>query len=191
MVLPAIAGTIVLLILADGDARKLVAFSIYGAMLILLFTASSLHHGLSQRGNTRLWIKMDHISIYLMIAGSYTPFTLVTLQGSWGWSLFGVTWGLALVGVLLDVLHRDGHRHPQLLLYLAMGWLALIAIKPLTSLLPIPGLIWLAAGGLTYTLGVLFFIMDERWRWAHGVWHLFVIGGAVCHYIAILLISPE
>ena len=187
MVLPAIAGTVALLILADGDARKLVAFSIYGSMLILLFTASSLHHSLSERSNSRLWIKMDHISIYLMIAGSYTPFTLVTLQGGWGWSIFGIIWGMALAGVLLDALHRKGSRHPQLLLYLAMGWLILIAIHPLASTLPTAGLIWLAAGGITYTVGVLFFIMDERWRWAHGVWHLFVIGGALCHYIDILL----
>ncbi len=187
MVLPAIAGTVALLILADGDARKLVAFSIYGAMLILLFTASSLHHGLSEQSNSRLWIKMDHISIYLMIAGSYTPFTLVTLQGGWGWSIFGIIWGMALAGVLLDALHRKGSRHPQLLLYLAMGWLILIAIHPLASTLETAGLIWLAAGGMTYTVGVLFFIMDERWRWAHGVWHLFVIGGALCHYIDILL----
>ncbi len=187
MVMPAIGGTVLLLVLADGEARKLVAFSIYGAMLILLFTASSLHHGLSHRGNSRLWIKLDHISIYLMIAGSYTPFTLVTLQGGWGWSLFAIIWSMAAAGVLLDALHRDGKRHPQLLLYLAMGWLILIAMKPLTSLLPLPGLLWLVAGGLTYTIGVVFFIMDERWRWAHGVWHLFVIGGAVFHYIAILL----
>jgi len=187
MVLPALAGTVVLLILADGDTRKLVAFSIYGAMLTLLFAASTLHHGLSHRGNSRFWLKLDHISIYLMIAGSYTPFTLVTLQGGWGWSMFGIIWGLALAGVMLDALHRDGNRHPQLLLYLAMGWLALIAMKPFIAALPVAGLVWLAAGGLTYTIGVLFFIMDERWRWAHGVWHLFVIAGAACHYVAILL----
>jgi len=186
MVLPAIAGTISLLVAANGDARKIVAFSIYGAMLILLSVASSLHHGLTHRNNTILWQKLDHISIYLMIAGSYTPFTLVSLQGGWGWSLFGVIWGLAVAGVVLDALHRDGNRHPQLLLYLAMGWLMLIAIQPLSHALPAGGIIWLAAGGIAYTIGVVFFLNDERWRWAHGVWHLFVIAGAVCHYIAIL-----
>lgn len=185
IVAPAIAGTVWLLLHADGDIWKLVAFSVYGTMLTLLFAASAMHHGLTHRGNTTFWHKLDHVSIYLMIAGSYTPFTLVTLRGAWGWSLFGVIWALALAGVMLDIWHRDPKRRIQLLLYLAMGWLVLIAMPPLIRALDAAGLAWLVAGGLSYSIGVIFFVMDERWRYAHNIWHLFVIIGALCHYLAI------
>ncbi len=186
IVVPALAGSIWLLLLADGDPWRLVAFSIYGAALILLFSASALHHGLTHRGRTILWRKLDHMSIYLMIAGSYTPFTLVVLRGAWGWSLFGIIWGLAAAGIALDIWHRDPRRRLQLLLYLAMGWLVLAAILPLKAALSDAALAWLVAGGLCYTGGTGFFVFDERWRPAHNIWHLFVIAGAACHYVAIL-----
>ncbi len=184
MVLPAAAGAVWLLVRADG-AREYVAVSIYGLMLVLLFAASALHHFLSPGAEHPRWQKLDHISIYLMIAGSYTPFALLALPPAWGWSIFGVIWGMAAVGIVLDALHRDGHRHPQLLIYLAMGWLILIAIQPLLKAITGAQAGWLVAGGLAYTGGVAFYLNDERWRWAHGVWHLFVIAGAICHYIAI------
>lgn len=187
MVAPALAGLIWLLLWASS-AIEYVALSIYGACLVLLFAASTLHHALSERADHRIWLKLDHISIYLMIAGSYTPFALLVLPPGWGWSIFGVIWGMAIVGIVLDALHRGGRRHPQLLLYLAMGWLVLVAIVPLKAALTTAALAWLAAGGVIYTVGVIFFLNDERWRWAHGVWHVFVIAGAVCHFIAILCI---
>ncbi|RMG93155.1 MAG: hemolysin III family protein [Zetaproteobacteria bacterium] len=188
MVAPAMAGSIWLLMLSDRPIEY-VATSIYGLMLIQLFVASSLHHGLSHRTEHNRWQKLDHISIYLMIAGSYTPFCLLALQGAWGWSLLGIIWGLAAVGLLLDALHREGdERHKQLLLYLAMGWLILIAIRPLNHALSHGEMIWLVTGGLLYSAGVFFFVQDERWPWAHGAWHMFVIAGAASHYIAISML---
>ena len=187
MVAPAIAGGIWLLMLSDR-AVEYAATGIYGLMLVLLFVASSLHHGLSHHSEHGRWQKLDHISIYLMIAGSYTPFCLLALGGAWGWSLFGIIWGLALLGLLLDVFHRKGARHKQLLLYLAMGWLILVAIRPLSHALNHATMGWLVAGGLLYSAGVIFFVRDERWPWAHGVWHLFVIAGAASHYVAIAML---
>ncbi len=184
--MPAVIGSVWLLLLADGDPYRITAFAIYGTTLVLLFMASAIHHGLSHRGNTRLWQLLDHLSIYLLIAGSYTPFTLVVLRGGWGWSLFGIIWGLAAAGIALDLWHKDPRRRLQLLLYLAMGWLVLVAILPLKAAMSAGNLAWLVAGGLCYTGGVGFFVMDERWPPAHNIWHLFVIAGAVCHYIAIL-----
>lgn len=183
----ALAGLVVLVVSASmkGDAWRITSFSIYGGTLFLLYLASSLYHSASGRLKKILRV-IDHQSIYLLIAGTYTPFTLVTLRGPWGWSLFGVVWGLAAFGVVLDALHRGGRRIPQLVIYILMGWLIMIALGPLLRALPPWGVAWLVAGGLFYTSGVAFYVMDKRFPYFHGVWHLFVLAGSLCHYFAVL-----
>ena len=184
----ALAALVVLVVFASlqGDPWKIVSFSIYGATLFVLYTLSTLYHSL--RGEAkRIFQKLDHAAIYLLIAGSYTPFTLVTLRGTWGWSLFGVVWGLAILGIVLDSLHRNGPRIYQIIIYLFMGWLVLIALYPLLQNLPLAGLIWLVIGGLCYTGGMIFYALDTKLNHAHGIWHLFVLAGSVSHFFAILL----
>jgi hemolysin III len=182
----ALAGASVLVVLAarQADPWKIVSFSLYGASLFLLYTFSTLYHSLRHRAKA-VFRKLDHLAIYLLIAGTYTPFALVTLRGGWGWSLFGTIWGLAIAGMLIEFTPRRGPRILPVVIYLLMGWLALIALKPLLQALPLHGFLWLLAGGLCYTLGVLFYGLDQRLKHAHGIWHLFVLGGSVCHYVAI------
>jgi len=134
----------------------------------------------------RILRKMDHLSIYLLIAGSYTPFCLISLRGAWGWSLFGIVWSLALVGMLQEIKPRSEARVLSLVIYAVMGWIVLVAINPLIENLGMPGFIWLAAGGVFYTGGIIFYVFDERFRHWHGIWHLFVIAGSLAHFIAIL-----
>jgi len=129
--------------------------------------------------------KLDHFSIYLLIAGSYTPFCLVTLRGPWGWSLFGVVWGLALIGILQDIRPRSPARILSLVIYAVMGWIVLLALGPLADNLGSEGFSWLAAGGAIYTAGIVFFVFDERFRHWHGIWHLFVLAGSAAHFLAI------
>ena len=184
----ALAGTVVLIALAalDGDPWKVVSVSIYGTTLTLLYSFSTLYHSLRGRGKNILR-KLDHHSIYLLIAGSYTPFCLVTLRGPWGWSLFGVVWGLAVLGSLQELRPKSGARILSVVIYVAMGWAALVALVPLVHALGPAGFAWVAAGGLFYTIGIVFYALDTRLIHAHGVWHLFVIGGSAAHYVAILL----
>jgi hemolysin III len=171
----------------QGDAWKLVSFSIYGASLFLLYLFSTLYHSTRGRAKSILQ-KFDHLAIYLLIAGSYTPFTLVTLRGPWGWTLFGLIWGLAVLGMAVDSLHnKKARRFLPMAIYIVMGWLVLIAFKPLLAALPHAGVLWLVAGGLFYTLGIVFYALDTKLRHAHGIWHLFVLAGSVCHYLAVLL----
>jgi hemolysin III len=183
----AAAGAAVLVVLAarQGDPWKIVSFSVYGAMLIALYTVSTLYH--SSRGKFKNVLrKLDHCSIYLLIAGTYTPFTLVTLHGAWGWSLFGVIWGLAALGIAQEVWLGRGARILSLIIYVLMGWLAVIAIQPLISALTPAGFAWLSAGGLFYTGGIIFYALDEKLRYGHGIWHLCVLAGSISHYLAIL-----
>ncbi len=183
----AIAGAIALIVPAAqlGDPWKIVSFSIYGAMLLALYVTSSLYH--STRGRSKdILRKLDHCAIYLLIAGSYTPFTLVTLRGPWGWSLFGTVWGLALLGIVQEIWLAKGKRILSLVIYVVMGWLALIAAVPLLGELKTEGFLWLAAGGLIYTVGIVFYATDHRLRHGHGIWHLFVLGGSACHYFTVL-----
>lgn len=183
----ALAGLVVLVVSASlrGDAWRIVSFSVYGATLLFLYSSSALYH--SAGGRAKKFLRtVDHQAIYLLIAGTYTPFTLVTLRGAWGWSLFGVIWGLAVFGVLLDTFYGKGRRIPQLTIYILMGWLILIALGPLLRGLPSWGLFLLAAGGLFYTSGVVFYVMDKRFRYFHAIWHLFVLAGSMCHYFAVL-----
>jgi len=183
----AAVGTTVLIIFAVrlGDPWKIVSFSVYGAMLITLYITSTLYHSVRGRAKDVLR-KFDHCAIYLLIAGSYTPFTLVSLRGAWGWSLFGAVWGLALLGIVQEIWLAKGARVMSLVIYILMGWLAVIAIAPLISALTWDGFIWLAAGGLFYTIGIIFYATDEKLRHGHGLWHLFVLGGSACHYFAVL-----
>ena len=167
-----------------GDPWKIVSVSIFGATLILLYSASTLYHSLRGRAKDILR-KLDHLSIYLLIAGTYTPFCLVTLRGAWGWTLFGVVWGLAVIGMLQEIKPRSEARIMSLVIYAVMGWVVVIAIKPLLERIDTAGFVWLAAGGLLYTIGIVFYAFDSRFRHWHGIWHLFVIGGSLAHYVAI------
>lgn len=183
----AAVGLVVLVVTAaqQGDPWKIVSLTIYGVTLFLTLTVSTLFH--SMRGRAKqIMRKLDHLSIYALIAGTYTPFTLVTLRGAWGWSIFAVVWGLATVGIVVDSLHRKGLRILQVVIYLVMGWLVLIALDPLLKALPTAGFIWLLLGGCFYTFGLLFYALDKRIRHFHGVWHLFVLAGSASHYFSIL-----
>ena len=183
----ATAGTAVLVTLAArlGDAWKVVAFSVYGAMLVAQYAASTTYHSERRRSLKNVLQKLDHCSIYLLIAGSYTPFALVSLRGPWGWTLFGVVWGLALLGVVQELCWARGARVSSLALYILMGWLALVAVGPLWRALTPGGFAWLLAGGACYTLGIVFYALDHRVRHGHGLWHLFVLGGSVCHFFTV------
>jgi hemolysin III len=183
----ALVGTIVLVVLAavGGDPWKVVGVAIYGVTLLLLYTFSTLYHSLRGRAKNVLR-ELDHQSIYLLIAGSYTPFCLVTLRGPWGWSLLGIVWGLAALGGLQELRPRNGPRVLSVVIYLLMGWVVLVALVPLRQALGPAGFAWVAAGGMFYTVGIVFYALDTRLTHAHGVWHLFVIAGSVTHYFAIL-----
>ena len=181
-----ISGASILITLAVmmGDPWKIVSVSVFGATLVLLYSASTLYHSLRGRAKVILR-KLDHLSIYLLIAGTYTPFCLVTLRGAWGWTLFGIVWGLAIIGMLQEIRPRSEARIMSLVIYAVMGWVVVIAIKPLLDHLETAGFVFLAGGGLLYTIGMVFYAFDSRFRHWHGIWHLFVIGGSVMHYIAI------
>lgn len=182
----AIAGTAALIVVATPDgARKLTAFAIYGAMMILLYVSSTLYHILRAGKAKQLFHRFDHCAIYLLIAGTYTPFTLVTLRGAWGWSLFGIIWALAVTGIAKDVFFHNRMRPVSVVVYVLMGWLVLIAFEPLKENLPAAGIAWLLAGGIVYTGGILFYALSRRIAHTHGVWHLCVIGGSACHYVAV------
>jgi len=185
----ALAGAIALIVVAaqDGDRWKVASVSIYGVTLVLLYSFSALYHS-SLHGRAKDILRMlDHHSIYLLIAGSYTPFCLVTLRGPWGWSLFGVVWGLAVLGSLHELRSKSGARILSVVIYVVMGWVVLVALVPLRQALGSAGFAWLAAGGLFYTVGIVFYALDTRFPHSHGVWHLFVIAGSTCHFLAILL----
>jgi hemolysin III len=174
-----------------ASARRLSATSFVGAVvfavtMVLLYLTSTLYHALPAGRAKRIFLKLDHGAIYLFIAGSYTPFALGALGGPWGWTLFGLVWSLAAIGVTLKAFDRLSHPWWSTGLYLVMGWLVLIAAVPLVERVPLPGVMWLVAGGLAYTTGVVFFVLDSRVRYAHAVWHGFVVAGTGCHFFAVL-----
>lgn len=171
--------------LQSGRPGRVIGGMVFVGAVVLLYFASTLYHALPQNRAKDVFRTLDHGAIFLLIAGSYTPFLLGPLQGVWGWTLLGLVWGLAAVGLLLKA--TGGLRHPALsmALYLSMGWLALIAIRPLWSQIPHAGVFWLVAGGLFYTAGVGFFLA-KRIRYSHFVWHLFVLAGTTCHYVAVM-----
>ena len=167
-----------------GSAADITAAALFGASMVLLYGTSTLYHAL-RPGRAKSWFqRLDHAAIYVFIAGSYTPFVLGPLRGAWGWSLFGVVWGLAVVGVGIKLF--NGLKHPgwSTTLYVAMGWVVLVAIVPLMQRMPGEALAWLVAGGVAYTLGAIIFLFDNRLRYVHFVWHLFVMAGSACHFVA-------
>ena len=170
-----------------GDPWKIVSFSIYGVMLVTLYVFSTLYHSVRGPRAKDVLRKFDHCSIYLLIAGTYTPFALVSLRGSWGWWLFGVIWGLALLGIAQEIWLARGARVLSLVIYVLMGWLALVVVVPLWHALTPAGFAWLAAGGACYTLGIVFYATDHKVRHGHGLWHLFVLAGSACHFFTMLL----
>ncbi|MCY1393271.1 hemolysin-III related [compost metagenome] len=182
-------GAVWLLVMASlqGDPWKIVSMAIYGLTLLLLYSISTVYHSVQGRAKV-IMRKLDHLSIYLLIAGSYTPFCLVTLRGPWGWSLFGIVWGLALVGMLQEIKPRSEARVLSIVIYAVMGWIVLVAVKPLMAALGRTGFTWLAAGGVFYTVGIIFFAYDSRFRHWHGIWHLFVIAGSLLHFMAVLYV---
>ncbi len=184
----ALAGLVVLVVLASlhGGAVRIVSVSIYGATLLALYAFSTLYHSL--RGTAkRVFRRLDHTAIYLLIAGTYTPVTLVVLHGRQGWALCGAVWALALVGALQEFRHVRGERILSLAIYLAMGWIGIVAFRPLVAGLGASGLAWLMTGGIFYTVGIAFYAFDRRLPVFHGIWHLFVLGGSIAHYIVVLI----
>ena len=184
----ALVGTPYLFVQAarHGDAGFIVGASVFSATVILLYLASTLYHALPAGRAKRVFRVIEHSAIFLLIAGTYTPFTLGVLRGAWGWTLFGVVWGLAAIGVALKSFEKASHPILSTGLYLLMGWVVVIAFDPLIARVPTAGLLWLVAGGLSYTAGVAFFATDSRLQYGHFVWHLFVMAGTVCHYFAVL-----
>ena len=169
-----------------GDAWFIVGASVFAATMVLLYLASTLYHALPAGRAKRVFRVIEHSAIFLLIAGTYTPFTLGVLRGTLGWTLLALVWGIAVAGVTLKALNRLTHPILTTALYLLMGWLIVIAAEPLAAVLPSSGLRWLVAGGLAYTLGVVFFALDSRLRYGHFIWHLFVMAGTACHYFAVL-----
>jgi len=182
-----IAALVLLVVFAaqKGSAIHVVSCAIYGVTLVVLYASSTLYHSLPSGSGKRVFGILDHAAIFLLIAGTYTPFALVTLDGGLGWSVFGVIWGLAIGGVLLEAVSRGRARRLQLLLYLVMGWGIVGAARPLLQELTTAGLVLLLAGGFAYTLGVIFFVWKRPFH--HAVWHVFVLGGSICHFFAVLL----
>lgn len=187
-VLAAVAGMVVLVPTAirQGDPWKVVSFGIYGLSLLSLYTHSTLYHLLSGKAK-QVFKELDRDSIFILIAGTYTPFSLVTLRGVWGWTLFGVVWGGALIGIAKERWPGLLPRVPEMAIYLMMGWLVLIAIVPLMRALPLPGVGFLLLGGLFYTGGIFFYLLDNKIAWFHGLWHLCVLAGSISHYLAVCL----
>jgi hemolysin III len=184
----AIAGLVILVAFAvlEDDGYKLAAAIVYGVTLVLQYTASTLYHSVPQPGAKHVFKVLDHCGIYLLIAGTYTPFCLVTLRDANGWWLFGVVWGLAAIGISLEAFWTYRPRWLSVLIFLGMGWMVVASIEPLVDNLAPGGLWLLVAGGLAYTIGTVFYVL-ERVQYMHAVWHLWVLGGSVCHFLAVLL----
>jgi len=182
-----VAGLSILVVFASlrGDPWHIVSSSIYGATLVLLYAASTFYHAISSPRAKEVFRSLDHAAIYLLIAGTYTPFTLANLRGAWGFTLFGLVWGLALFGVMLEAFAKRPVRVLSLALYLGLGWLGAIAIKPLLNSVAPGGLVLMVLGGLAYTGGVVFYTW-RRLPYHHAVWHVFVLVGSACHFFAVL-----
>lgn len=183
----ALVGMVVLIVFASlqGNPWKIVSFSIYGTTLFGLYAVSTLYHSIRGRFKYLLQ-RLDHVAVYLLIAGTYTPITLVTMVGGWGWSIFGLEWFLALLGILQETVFKRRYEIVSIIIYILMGWLILIALSPLLEHLSATGFGWLLAGGVMYTLGIGFYLFDNRVRYFHGIWHLFVLAGSAAHYVTII-----
>lgn len=182
-----VAGLTVLVVLAAiyGDTWRIVSFSIYGTSLVLLYTASTLYHAIQHPDAKRIFRIMDHAAIYLLIAGTYTPITLVNMRGPWGWSIFGFIWALAIIGIIFKTMYTGRYDNISTAAYVLMGWACLIGLKEMLVAIPPGGLAWLVAGGVCYTVGVIFYAWHKL-PFNHAIWHLFVLGGSICHFFAIL-----
>lgn len=171
----------------DGEVARIISYSVYATTLFLLYLASTLYHSMPGRAKP-LFRVFDHQAIYLLIAGTYTPYAVVALDGSLKWWLLSIIWGLAAIGMVLDAVRRHGPRIVSVLLYLVMGWMCVFVFDDFVHALSAASLSWMIAGGIFYTSGVLFFALDTWYPWCHGIWHLFVIAGSTCHYFSILLL---
>jgi hemolysin III len=182
-----VAALIVLVTLAGikGNILQVVSFSIYGSTLILMYLSSSLYHCFASPRVKLIFQLADHSAIFLLIAGTYTPFTLISLRGPWGWTLFVLIWGLAIIGIALTFFFHNRFRLLFTALYLGMGWLAIIAFKPLMTAILLEGVLWVVGGGLFYSLGVIFYLRGNI-RYSHTIWHFFVLAGSMCHFLGIL-----
>jgi len=189
-------GLVVLVVLSEGEPWRTVSFAVYGVTSVLLYTASTLLHGLHVREQAERWLlRLDHAAIFMLIAGSYTPITLITLREvspAWGWTLFGLVWGLALLGVVFKLVWLEAPRWLSTGLYLLMGWLAVVAVRPLLEALPVGGLMWLVVGGLFYSVGAVIFVLERPNLLPgvighHELWHLFVLAGGVSHFLLLFL----
>ena len=181
----AITPIMVVIAYKHSGTKGVVAASIFGATLIMMYAISTLYHALPESRAKWHFYFLDHCAIYMLIAGTYTPFTLLVLGGGWGWSMFGVIWGLATLGIIFKAIGKMRHPMVSTTIYVVMGWLVLIAIKPLWDKLPLPGIILLGSGGILYTLGVVFFLATG-WKYNHLIWHLFVLFGTACHIVAVI-----
>jgi hemolysin III len=182
-----VVGLTLLIVLAGlyGDVYQIVSFGVYGATLVILYTASTLYHGFQHPRVKRVFQVIDHASIYLLIAGTYTPFLLIRVRSAWGWTFLIIVWGLALLGVGFKAVFSTRFLKLSVLTYILMGWLCVVAGKEMLANIPTGGLIWLAVGGVVYTVGVLFYAI-KRIPYNHAIWHLFVMGGSICHFLGIL-----
>ncbi len=185
-VLLSIVALVLMVVFAaeNGDPYFIVAVSIFGATLILLYLMSTLYHSFRHPKVKHVFRVFDHSCIYLLIAGSYTPFTLVSMRGGWGWTLFGITWGLALCGIVFKIFFTKRFNILSTLMYIALGWLVVVAAKPIIDSVPTGGIVWLFAGGMLYTSGVVFYVW-RRVPYHHAIWHLFVMAGSFCHFLAV------
>jgi hemolysin III len=182
----ALGGGAVLITLAAvfGEAREIVSVAIFSVALVLLYTASTLYH-VARHPATKSRLKvLDHCAIFLLIAATYTPFTIAAMRGTWGWTLFGLIWGLAAFGIVFKLFFTGRFRYLSTATYIGMGWLVVIALVPLTQALTTTALVWLVAGGVSYTAGTIFYHLESL-PYSHAVWHLFVLGGSVCHFVAV------
>jgi hemolysin III len=185
--LAAISAAPFLIVSASHQSTSsLVGAAVFAATMVLLYFTSTLYHALPRGRAKQVFLKLDYSAIYLFIAGSYTPFALGALGGPWGWTLFGLVWSLAAAGIALKAFDRLSHPWLSTGLYLAMGWLVLIAAVPLVELVPMAGVLWLVAGGLAYSVGVIFFVLDHRIRYSHAIWHGFVAAGTAFHVVAVM-----
>jgi hemolysin III len=182
-----IAGLILLVVMAIryGNIYHIVSFSVYGATLVMLYLASTLYHSFQHPTLKQVFRVIDHASIFLLIAGTYTPFLLVAIKGAWGWTLLFIVWGLAILGVGFKTLFIHRFQKLSVLAYILMGWLSVVAIKEFLANIPLGGLILIGIGGVVYTVGVLFYAL-KKIRYNHAIWHVFVMGGSICHYFAVL-----
>ena len=182
-----VAGFVISVVMAagTGSAIKVVSFAIFGTSMILLYTASTLYHAFTQKKVKQVFQYADHITIFILIAGTYTPIALILLGGAWGWTLFGLSWGLAIAGIIYEALFMERYKWVSISIYLGMGWIAVVAIKPLMELMPFGLFMWILVGGLFYTFGSIFYLI-EKIKFFHFIWHLFVIAGTLCHFFGLI-----